>query len=86
MHWMAPQSSALACFERRRLIREFENAVTDFIRMSSAQLAALRNGESLLFVEHLAAAGLRMDRTRLAIIAHDEEHGCAKTLRAVSVI
>ena len=80
---MPPRSSVILCVERQQLITELEKAVADFNRISSAQLAALRNGEGLMFVEHLAAARLRIDRTRRAIIAHDEEHGCAKTPRAV---
>ena len=83
---MPPRSSVILCSERQRLIKEFEQAVAEFNQISSVQLAALRNGEGLTLSEHLAATGLRMDRMRYAIISHDEEHGCAKTPRAVSVI
>jgi hypothetical protein len=83
---MAPQSPAIACSERHRLIKEFESASAEFNRINSAQVAALNNGEGFLFADYLAAAGLRMDRAKHAIIAHEEEHCCAKTLRAVFVI
>jgi hypothetical protein len=65
---------------------DFESSSAEFNRINSAQVAALNNGEGFLFADYLAAAGLRMDRAKHAIIAHEEEHGCAKTLRAVFVI
>ena len=69
-------SSPLACIEKQRLLDEYARAVSDFNRMNSAQVAALRNSEGFIFTDQIAAAGLRMDRAKYAILAHEQEHGC----------
>jgi phage-related protein len=73
---MSAAPSTLVCFEKRKLIKAFEWAVSEYNRMNSAQVAALRNGEGLLFSEQIAAAGLRKDRAKYALIAHEEQHRC----------
>jgi len=51
-------------------------AVSEYNRMNTAQVAAMKNGDGPMFTEHIAAAGLRMDRAKYAILKHQEEHGC----------
>jgi hypothetical protein len=44
--------------------------------MKTAQVVAVKNGDGTLFTEQIAAFGLRMDRAKYAMIAHQEKHGC----------
>ena len=73
---MAAASSILLCFEKQKLIKEFEHAVSELHRMQTAQVAAVRNGEDFPFQEQIAEATERKDRARYAIIAHQQVHGC----------
>ena len=73
---MAARSSPILCFEKQRLIKEFERAVADYHRMNSAQVAAVRNGEDFPFTEQIAEAGARKENAKYAVIEHQIEHGC----------
>ena len=73
---MAAASSIILCFERQRLIKDFERAVSDLHRLHSAQVAAVCKGEDFPYGEEIAAASERKDRAKYAIIAHQQAHGC----------
>jgi len=72
---MAAVRSVLLCLEKQKLLRAFEWAVSEYNRMNTAQVAAMKNGDGPMFTEHIAAAGLRMDRAKYAILKRQEEHG-----------
>jgi hypothetical protein len=65
-----------ACIEKRRLLRAFAAAVSDYNRMHSAQLAAVLRGEDFQFQEEIARAAEEKDRAKYAVMAHREAHGC----------
>jgi hypothetical protein len=54
----------------------YEWAVSEYNRMKTAQVQAVKNGDGPLFTDLIAAFGLRMDRAKYAILKHQEEHGC----------
>ena len=76
---MAAASPVILCFEKQKLIKEFERAVSELHRMQSAQVLAVRNGEDFPFREQIAAASERRDCTTYAIISHQQDHGCSRT-------
>jgi hypothetical protein len=71
---MAPEPAF--CFEKKRLIAEFVKAVSEYHRMQSAQLAALRKGEDFPFEAELSRAREQRDRAKYSVLAHQELHGC----------
>jgi len=73
---VAAPSPIVACARKQALIRAFFCAVSDYHRMQTAQLAALRNREGFLFEDELAAAAIRRENAKYAVLAHAEEHGC----------
>jgi hypothetical protein len=73
---MASARSTLLCFEKQRLIRNFEHAVSEYNRMNSAQVLAVRNGEDFPFQDEIAQAAAAKDNAKYAILAHQQEHGC----------
>ena len=72
----AARSPIIACVEKWKLLKAYEWAVSEYNRMNSAQVAALRNGEGFRFTAQIAAAGHRKDHAKDAILKHEEEHGC----------
>jgi hypothetical protein len=76
-HSMAAASPTLmACPERRRLLKAFSDAVSEYNRMHSAQVAAVLRGDDFPFAEEIAAAGRAKEQAKYAVIAHRQEHGC----------
>jgi hypothetical protein len=73
---MPAPPSVIFCIERQKLINEFEWAVSEFNRMNSAQVAAVRNGHGFMFAEQIADAERFKENVKYAIIKHQEEHGC----------
>jgi len=73
---MATAHSSVLCLHKEKLIREFANAVSEYNRMHSAQLAAVLKGEDFLFADEIAQAEQRKDEAKYAILAHRQEHGC----------
>ena len=73
---MAAFSSVVLCFEKQKLIRAFEWAVSEYNRMNTAQAVALRNGEGFKFSEQIAQAAIRKDDAKYAVLKHQEEHHC----------
>jgi hypothetical protein len=73
---MSAAHSIILCLEKVKLIKAYEWCVSEYNRMNSAQVAALRNGDGFIFSEQIAEAGLLRERAKYAIIKHEEEHGC----------
>ena len=71
---MAPASSY--CGERIRLLDEFVAAVSEYLRVESAGLAALVRGDESDFDAELEVARRRKEAAREAIRAHQWKHGC----------
>ena len=74
--YVAAPSPIIACARKQVLIRPFFRAVSDYHRVQTAQLAALRNGEDFLFEDELAAAAIRRENAKYAVLAHADKHGC----------
>jgi len=74
---MASKSpTPIHCIEKQRLLEDYTAAVSEFNRMHSAQLAAVRKGEDFPFEEQIARAAERRENAKYAILAHQEKHGC----------
>jgi hypothetical protein len=69
-------SAPIYCKERMRLLDEFVAAVSGYLRVESARLAAAAgNGESQ-FAGELEVARQRKDASKEAIKEHEKEHRC----------
>jgi hypothetical protein len=64
------------CNEKKTLMERFTKAVSDYLRMQTAQMRALRNGEGLRFEDEIKAAGRLREQARRAIVEHERQHGC----------
>jgi hypothetical protein len=73
---MAPLSSLVFCFEKIKLIQEYAHAVSEYNRMQSAQVAALRNGDGFEFTGADSGGRTAQGQAKDAILKHEEEHGC----------
>ena len=73
---MSRARSPAVCLGKRKLIRAFERAVSEYNRMNTAQVAAVVNGVSFQFTEQIAKAGIRKDRAKYAVLKHEQGHGC----------
>jgi len=73
---MSALRTPILCIEKQRLLKEYTSAVSDWARMHSAHVAALKGGEKDVFDEQLSAASDRVDNAKYAVIAHQEMHGC----------
>jgi hypothetical protein len=73
---MSAAPSIILCLEKWKLIKAYEWCVSEYNRMNSAQVAALRNGDGFIFSEQIAHAGLVKEQAKYAILKHEEEHGC----------
>jgi hypothetical protein len=65
-----------ACAEKRRLIMRFTAAVEECNRLQTKQTSALLRGEGFLWETQIAQAMERRDRTKFAVMGHQQEHGC----------
>jgi len=74
--FVAAPSPIIACTRKEALTQVYLRAVSEYHRMQSAKLAALRHGESFLFEDELAAAASERKRAKAAALAHSKEHGC----------
>ena len=63
------------CKEKARLLDAFVTAVSEYLKVEAAMLAAVRDEESL-FDSELEAARKRKDAAKDAIKAHQKDHGC----------
>ena len=73
---LAPELKPAYCAEKQRLIEAFTHAVSDYLRVQSAQSHALISGRGFEFDTEIADARERKGSARAAIIAHQREHGC----------
>ena len=64
------------CAVKQALTAEFTSAVSEYLRMQSAQLESLLNGDGFQFEAEIAAAGARRENAKYAILAHQQSHGC----------
>jgi len=71
-----PQLKSAFCAEKKRLIEAFTAAVSEYLRVQSVQLTLLIENQSFAFEAELNAARERKDAARLAIAAHEQQHGC----------
>jgi hypothetical protein len=62
--------------KKKRLLQAFLKAVSDLNRIHSAQIAALLNGEGVLFEDEFAEALARKENIKYALLAHQREHDC----------
>ena len=65
-----------ACEERQRLVEAFTKAVSEYLRMRSAQIAAVKRGDGFLFDREIENAQQQKDSARNAIELHRLRHGC----------
>ena len=72
----APELRLAFCPEKQRLIGSFTHAVSEYLRLQSAQLGAVIVGRVSEFEGELEEARRRKERARLAIAFHQNEHGC----------
>ena len=73
---MVSESLPIVCIEKRRLLQEYTNAVSDCNRLQSAQVLAVKRGECFTFEEEIAKASQRREHAKYTIIDHAEKHGC----------
>jgi hypothetical protein len=73
---LATKPSPALCFEKQRLLKDYANAVSECNRIQSAQVVAVKRGESFTFENELATASQRRENAKYAILTHTEEHGC----------
>ena len=64
------------CPAKKRLLDEFTAAVSEYLRLESAQIAAVVRGEDAPFAAELDAARKRKELTKQAISEHQNRHGC----------
>src|SRR6266700_7033958 len=64
------------CTEKKALLDQFMKAVSEYLRMRSAQTAAVRKGDGLRFQEEIETARDRKDAAKLAVKEHLIQHGC----------
>jgi hypothetical protein len=70
--------NAVSCTVKQLLFDSYVAAVAEVHRISSAQVAALRNGEGLPFEIQLAKALEWRENAKFALMAHSEQHGCGQ--------
>ena len=66
------------CHEKQRLIEAFTHAVSEYLRMESAQMAAVLDGRGFAFEAERQQARLLKQRAKRAILLHEQEHGCGE--------
>lgn len=64
------------CPERQSLIDAFTTAVSIYLRVQSAQSQALIDGRGFEFNAEIIDARKKKNAARVAIVAHQREHGC----------
>lgn len=63
------------CLELKKLTDAYTWAVSEYLRLQSAQMQAILNGEEG-FEAEITEAAIRKDAAKYAIIGHRYEHGC----------
>jgi|KBSSwiStaDraftv2_1062776.scaffolds.fasta_scaffold2121143_2 hypothetical protein len=75
---MAFAPAPIYCIELRRLKAAYTWAVSEYLRLQSAQLASILNGDSVTFQKELHGAEMRKNEAKYAVLAHREAHGCGE--------
>ena len=73
---LSPDPNPAFCTEMQRLVAVFAQAVSDYLRVQSAQSQALIDGHGFKFDAEITQARKQKDAARAAILAHQREHGC----------
>ena len=68
--------SPIFCVEYQRLKDRFSEAASEYLRLQSAQIAAILNGDPDTFQQQIHEAAMRKDEAKYAVIAHREAHHC----------
>jgi hypothetical protein len=66
----------IVCAQRRRLVKNFVSAVSEYLRLESSRIAAIKFGDEHLLQSQLEAARKRKEEVKWAIREHQKEHGC----------
>lgn len=66
------------CPEKQRLVDAFTHAVSEYLRMESAQMAAVLDGRGFAFEAERREARRQKERAKRAIRVHEQEHGCGE--------
>ena len=69
-------SAPIFCREKQRLCDEFLNAVSEYLKIESAILAAAMRDDEFQFDRELEAARTRKNAVKESIKKHQQEHGC----------
>jgi hypothetical protein len=73
---MASAPLPFFCAELHRLKNYYRWAVSEYLRLQSAQTAAVINSDPVNFQRELHEAQMRKDEAKYAVLTHVEEHGC----------
>ena len=73
---LAPQIQPAFCAEKQRLTEAFTQAVSEYLRVQSAQSLAIAEGRGDEFEAEIAEARNRKECAKQAVVAHRREHGC----------
>ena len=69
-------TAPIYCTEKMRLLDEFVAAVSGYLKVESARLAAAARDNESQFASELELARQRKDAVKQAIKAHQNEHRC----------
>jgi hypothetical protein len=75
---MASAPAPIFCIELRRLTDAYAWAVSEYLRLQSAKLAAIINGDTMTIDEQLSATEIAKDNAKYALLAHRAKHGCGE--------
>ena len=72
--YVAP--APIFCIESARLKDRYQRAVSEYLRLQAAQIAAVINDATDTLQNEIHEADERKDAAKYALIAHLESHGC----------
>ena len=64
------------CSEKKRLLEEFQNAISEYLHAVSLRMQARLRRQESFFEARLQTARQRKDAAEEAITAHQELHSC----------
>ena len=73
---MAAAPTSIVCIEYHRLKDVYRWAVSEYLRMQSAQLESVMQGDGFNFEVQIKAARRVKDEAKYAILTHLEQHCC----------
>ena len=68
----------MPCVERKCLSDAYMGAVDEYLRLQSAQVPAVLDGDETRFAKEIREAGHRKDAAKYALIHHHRQHGCGR--------